>query len=777
MGLRAQNNPNASFEDPFVNTGKNAWKPYVAPFGIQASGGVINDWYLSPTSPSGVGTYYRTHMFQVPGSFVVSDISNDTDLGNDVDILIVGGGGGGAGDNAGGGGAGGALFYSEEPETFGQPAGEAYTVTAQTYPITVGEGGPGSRSISAVPGYPLGMPNSNPDCQAGVGINGTNSVFSTPTGAVYTAGYGGGGGGYGPPTTSNYTEGQDGGPAGGSGGGAGKGSSTAGAAGGSGPPTGWAGGACPTGPGNADTGGGGGSEGQPAGSGKNGDGPTGPYFEGGDGGDGMVCKVLGPMLPDAKSYWAGGGGGAKSPPAPNYDGRGGAGGAGGGGGGCGSPTTPDTSPTGSGGGYGFVDGGTYTHITATPPYGDGASDTGDMSQWCGAGRFTGGGGGATGGGPPNPWNPSTTDRKGNKGMRGGNGAPGTCIIRYKISDTQYHPVKATGGYTSQYNDKTIHVFVEPGTFTNTSDAPLDCEVVTIAGGGGGGCDMGGGGGAGGFLVTPTTTVGPAAPNAITVTVGAGGIGQFAGPSTRDHGAITPGSVWPSPDGMAQNGENSSFGPTIVATGGGAGGQKGSGTDWSSSSGNGNPGGSGGGTGAGPAVYTGGTETPTQGYAGGSGLAPPVQAGGGGGGAGGVGGDASPTLENVGGSGGIGKQLPTTFQDPQMGWGEPGPSPGRWFCGGGGGGSYGWNTGPGPTGSGWWNPSGGGGPRGTGGATPWAGGGNGGCFNCDSPLAGCDGVTNTGGGGGGGGTTPTNIGGGHGGPGIVFVAYDNPSPGS
>ena len=44
MGLRAQNNPNASFEDPFVNTGKNAWKPYVAPFGIQASGGVISDW-------------------------------------------------------------------------------------------------------------------------------------------------------------------------------------------------------------------------------------------------------------------------------------------------------------------------------------------------------------------------------------------------------------------------------------------------------------------------------------------------------------------------------------------------------------------------------------------------------------------------------------------------------------------------------------------------------------------------------------------------------------
>ncbi len=773
MGLRAFNNPKASFEDPYSGSGTKAWKPYVAPQGLDASGGLINDY------ESG-GTYYRTHMFQGPGTFVVSGLSNDATLGDKIDVLLVGGGGGGAGDNGGGGGAGGAYFYSDEPENFGQPGGGAITAAVQTYPVTIGAGGWGSRSRQAVPGYPLGMPNSNPDLRAGAGQPGGQSIFASPTANIITAGSGGGGGTCGPHNNSNWASGQNGGTNGGSGGGSGWSGGPAGwgLAAGGGPPNGWHGGVCPPGPGNADTGGGGGANVQPAGSGKNGDGPTGSYFQGGDGGDGMICKVLGPMLPDAKSYWAGGGGGSKTGSAPNYDGRGGKGGLGGGGGGAGSGPTPNVTPTGSGGGYGFTKGGDYTFVSETSPYQDGASDTGDMSYWLSGGRFTGAGGGGTGGGGPDasqPWNPTGNGRQGMKGMRGGKGGEGCCIVRYKISNLQMYSVKATGGYTSQYNNKTIHVFVEPGTFTNTSGAPLDCEVVTIAGGGGGGFEQGGGGGAGGMLITPTITVGPAAPNAISVGVGAGGLGQAYGPSTRDHGGMSAGNAWPSPAGMAQNGANSTFGPTITAIGGGAGGQRGSGSDFQPTSSNGNPGGSGGGSGAGPSTYTPGSGTPTQGYAGGNGAAPPVQAGGGGGGAGGAGGNISPTVLNVGGTGGIGKQLPTTFRDPQMKWGADGPSPGRWFCGGGGGGSYGWNTPGGPTGSAWWNPSGGGGPRTPSGATPWAGGGNGGCFNTDSPLAGCDGMTNTGGGGGGGGASPTNGGGGHGGPGIVFVAYDNPAP--
>ena len=44
MGLRAANNPKASFEDPYLNTGKKAASKYIPPQGLDASGGIISDY-------------------------------------------------------------------------------------------------------------------------------------------------------------------------------------------------------------------------------------------------------------------------------------------------------------------------------------------------------------------------------------------------------------------------------------------------------------------------------------------------------------------------------------------------------------------------------------------------------------------------------------------------------------------------------------------------------------------------------------------------------------
>ena len=155
-----------------------------------------------------------------------------------------------------------------------------------------------------------------------------------------------------------------------------------------------------------------------------------------------------------------------------------------------------------------------------------------------------------------------------------------------------------------------------------------------------------------------------------------------------------------------------------------------------------------------------------GFAGGNGGAYPPKAGaGGGGGAGGAGEAGSPT---VGGNGGFGRQLPSTFHNPDSapgpnggGLGAIGPGSGDaalfWVAGGGAGGniftpvtaSYG---GAGPSGTATY--AGGGGPAGPG------------------AQDGIDGMTNTGGGGGGdvnssdGNRRP----GGNGGSGIVLIAY-------
>src|SRR5210317_109941 len=102
---------------------------------------------------------YKIHSFTGDGCFVISCGGNAAGS-NTVNYLVVaGGGGGGAGPNssyAGGGGAGGFRMAS------------CFSITAQTYPITVGGGG-------------------------SAGTNGSNTVFSTITSAGGGAGGNGGG--------------------------------------------------------------------------------------------------------------------------------------------------------------------------------------------------------------------------------------------------------------------------------------------------------------------------------------------------------------------------------------------------------------------------------------------------------------------------------------------------------------------------------------------------------------------------------------------------------
>ena len=236
-----------------------------------------------------------------------------------------------------------------------------------------------------------------------------------------------------------------------------------------------------------------------------------------------------------------------------------------------------------------------------------------------------------------------------------------------------------------------------------------------------------------------------------VQIGAGGASP--GPQTGYHG----------PPG-GNPGDNSVVAfpaGTITSYGGGAG----SGGNY-----NGDAGGSGGG-GNGGYARSGGPSpyTPQQGFGGGAGsgnpsIPPEKYGGGGGGGAGGAGADAQisdPT--NFAGSGGLGVQLPSTFQDPTSRVGQSGPgSTNYWVAGGGSGGTFNNESGPGTA-------KGGTGPVPTASTDgPFAGGGNG----SNSPgVDGTSGDENTGGGGGGGfgfGAPSTN--GGHGGSGIVLIAY-------
>ena len=122
---------------------------------------------------------FKIHEFTGDGCFVVSQVGNAPTAPaggpSNVDYLVVaGGGGGGSGYASGGGGAGGYRTTFPSPNC---NAG-SFSVSAQTYPITVGAGG----TVTC-----------GPDGSNGNGGRGSNSIFSTIT----STGGGGGRGGSG----------------------------------------------------------------------------------------------------------------------------------------------------------------------------------------------------------------------------------------------------------------------------------------------------------------------------------------------------------------------------------------------------------------------------------------------------------------------------------------------------------------------------------------------------------------------------------------------------
>ena len=125
---------------------------------------------------------FKTHVFTGDGNFVVASIGNSntpTTFRDKVDYLVTAGGAGGGAQQGGGGGAGGFRmsnsFSLPSPTTSPLANSSGATVTATTFPITVGAGG-------------AGAPGTTPTPRSS---NGSNSVFSTITS---TAGGGAGGG-------------------------------------------------------------------------------------------------------------------------------------------------------------------------------------------------------------------------------------------------------------------------------------------------------------------------------------------------------------------------------------------------------------------------------------------------------------------------------------------------------------------------------------------------------------------------------------------------------
>jgi len=263
---------------------------------------------------------FKIHTFTGDGCLVVSSLSNPVGGPNVADYLVIAGGGaGGDGGTTEAGGAGGAGGYRESKDTTLNSPHTAsplavttgITLTAQTYPITVGAGG--------------GPNASSPGGGNTLGVQGSSSIFSTITSA------GGGAGSSGGATA----------PAAGSGGSGGGGNGRAHPTGASGntppvaPPQGNNGGAGQPAPADYSGGGGGGATAV-------GGGASAPN-NAGAGGAGATSSING--TPTAR---AGGGGGGRRGNAPNPAPATAGGGAGGTG--NGTPGGNGTANTGGGAG-------------------------------------------------------------------------------------------------------------------------------------------------------------------------------------------------------------------------------------------------------------------------------------------------------------------------------------------------------------------------------------------------------------------------------------------
>ena len=636
--------------------------------GHSATGGIISDYEQG-------GETWRAHIFYAPGNFNVTELGEIDDT---VEYLIVAGGGGGGANTpggsyhgaGGGGGAGGLITNVPGVVALDLTSltRSPQTVSAQSYPVVVGQGGAGSNGVN------------NTAQQNG----GDSSIFGiTATG-----------GGYG---SNNGTNGQDANP-GGSGGGPGRENTTVANAVPNSNPTrqGYPGGSHN-----------GLSDGRGSGGGGAG-GAGGDETSATNGGVGVQVLIAGPESSGAAGYLG-----------PNNQGGWFAGGGGGGGSG-------NTSPAGSGGG-----GGPAASPYAGGGYGANSSNDANESSGYNAKSLSGGGGGGGG---------SMNDNAANSW--GGEGGSGVVIVRYKIGSAQTESAKATGGAISYYNGRTIHTFLTPGTFENTSGSPLGIDYVLVGGGGAGMQDIGGGGGAGGVLTnipgmmpstTPISDVQSGSIHALTISVGQGGQGRRSynlKVQERNDGGDTT---------MSGTGIN------VTATGGGgasACNAPGESVDQIADAFAGRPGGSGGAGRYNRNPGAAGAGTAGQGNDG-------ATVSGGGGGAGASGDPGGPTPN---GHGGIGVQLPAIFQNPAETLGAPGPGGGGfWIAGGGGGGYYNGKGGS-------WDGSalipGG----------PYAGAGAGG------GPSGTNGLDGTGSGGGGAQGSGNDDYGGSGGSGLVLISY-------
>ena len=349
-------------------------------------------------------------------------------------------------------------------------------------------------------------------------------------------------------------------------------------------------------------------------------------------------------------------------------------------------------------------------------------------------------------------------------QQGGHGGSGIVVLRYQIGELD-GVAKATGGYISFYNGKTIHTFKHSGSMVFPGSFNETVEYVVVGGGGSGGYDIGGGGGAGGYMTgtTPINMNGSPGTRSVQVGAGAASLGPFPYPEGNPRTGIAGvDSFFAAPAGT-------------ITGGGGAGGASRS----APSTGHNAAGSGSGGGGAYPPTNNAGTGGPG-GNPGGAGQGP-QGASGGGGGAGGAGQNVSSGASNgTAGAGGLGVRLPSTFCDPRMvsrphdpasnpfmgfgGLGAPGPGTGDaarfWVAGGGGGGAYDGAAG-----------GGGGGPV----PQPYAGAGAGapGADNGPQGPANSGGwaAPNTGSGGGGNKTTGEDSQfTGRGGSGLVLLAY-------
>ena len=253
----------------------------------------------------------KIHTFTGPGSFTVNNAAACAAQNIMSYVVVAGGGGGAKGCRVGGGGAGGyrevknpVTPYTASPLDGYPSSPNRITVTATTFPITVGGGGAAGSSGPFVPG-----------------ITGSSSVFSTITST------GGGGGGGGPSCSVG-----GGGLAGGSGGGGAHYNSGGGA--GNTPPVSPAqgqNGGNGVAAVNAGSGGGGGAG--AVGGNACGSAPG----QGGPGGNGVTSSINASPVTRA----GGGGGGGDSGAKPGGSGGGGA---------SGNPGVTGTTNTGGGGG-------------------------------------------------------------------------------------------------------------------------------------------------------------------------------------------------------------------------------------------------------------------------------------------------------------------------------------------------------------------------------------------------------------------------------------------